>query len=102
MAGALSGAGPSGTDFFPRFEALASGSSEEFRFSPWKEGLLIPPLLNASLAEVTVSPCPPSPSFEGATSNILINTGSCVVSGRGAGHRISFACAIHSCPGIAG
>ena len=102
MAGALSGAGPSGTDFFPRFEALASGSSEAVLFSPWKEGLSIPPLLKASLAEVVVSLCPPSPSSEGATSNILINTGSGMVSGRGAGHCISFACAIHSCPGIAG
>ena len=102
MAGALPGAGPSGTDFFPRFEALASGSSEAVLFSPWKEGLSIPPLLKASVAEVVVPLCPSSPSFEGATSNILINTGSCVVSGRGAGHRISFACAIHSCLGIAG
>ena len=83
MAGALPGTGPSGTDFFPRFEALASGSSEAVLFSPWKELLSIPPLLKASLAEVVVSLCPRSLSSEGANSNILTNTGSGVVSGRG-------------------
>ena len=51
----------------------------------------------ASLKEVVASLFPPSPSSEGATSSILTSTGSDLVSGRGAGHLISFAFAIHSC-----
>ena len=98
-AGVSPGAGPSGEDFFPRFEALASGSSKAVLFSPWREGFSIPPFLKASLAEAVASLFPPSPSSKGMASSILANTGSGVVSGRGAGHRISFASAIHSCSG---
>ena len=65
---------------------IVTSAKEDFS----KEGLSIPPLLKASVAEVVCPLCPSSPSSEGATSNILINTGSYVVSGRGAGHRISF------------
>ena len=76
---------------------MVSGSSEAVIFFPWMEGFLIPPFLAASFAEAVASLFPPSPSSEGATSSILVNTGSGVVSGRGAGHLISFAFAIHSC-----
>ena len=95
-AGASPDAGPSSEDRFPRFEALASGFSEAVLFSPWKEGFSIPPFSKASLVEAVVSLFSPSPSSEGATFSILTSTGSGAVSGRGAGHRISFACAIHS------
>ena len=97
MAEASLDAGPSHEDFFPRFETMVSGSSEAVLFFPWMEGFLMPPFLTASFAEAVASLFPPSPSFEGATSSILVNTGSAVVSGRGAGHLINFAYAIHSC-----
>ena len=96
-AGTSLDAGPSGEDFFPRLGALASGSSEAVLFSPWREGFSIPPSSSAPLGEAVAPLFSPSPSSEGATSNILTSTGSGAVSGRGAGHRISFACAIHSC-----
>ena len=97
MAGASPDAGPSGEDFFPRFETMVSGSSEAVLFFPWMEGFLIPPFLAASFMEAVASLFPPSPSSEGATSSILVNKGSALVSGRGAEHLISFAFAIHSC-----
>ena len=96
-AGASPDAGPSSEDLFPRFEALASGFSEAVLFSPWKEEFSIPPFSKASLLEAVVPLFSPSPSSEGATSSILSSTGSGAVSGRGAVHHISFACAIHSC-----
>ena len=57
---------------------------------------MIPPFRTTSLEEAVASLSPPSLSFEGTTSNILTSTGPGVVSGRGAGHLISFAFAIHS------
>ena len=92
------GAGPSDKDFFPRFETMASGTSEAVLFFPLLEEFSIPPFLTAFFEKAVASLPPYSPSSKGATSSILVNTGSGVVSGRGAGHRISFACAIHSCP----
>ena len=97
MAEDLPGVGPSDEDFFPRFEAMVSGSSEAVLFFPWMEGFSIPPFLTASFAEAVASLFPPSPSSEGATSSILVNTGSGEVSGRGARHLINFAFATHSC-----
>ena len=58
-AGAFSGAEPSGKDFFPRFEAIASGSSEAVFFFPWIEEFLIPPFLKASFTEAVASLFPP-------------------------------------------
>ena len=75
---------------------MVSGSSEAVLFFPWIEEFSIPPFLTASFGEAVASLFPPSPSSEGATSSILVNTGSGVVSGRGAGHLINFAFAIHS------
>ena len=76
---------------------MVSGSSEAVLFFPWNEGFPIPPFLAASFAEAVVFLFSPSPSSEGATSSILTNMGSGMVSGRGAGHLINFAFAIHSC-----
>ena len=75
---------------------MVSGSSEAVLFFPWMEGFSIPPFLTASFVEAVASLFLPSPSSEGATSSILVNTGSGVVSGRGAGHLINFAFAINS------
>src|SRR4051812_18428015 len=51
----------------------------------------------ASFEEVMVSLSSPLFPSKGTTSSILTSTGSGLVSGRGAGHLISFAFAIHSC-----
>ena len=93
----FSGAEPSGKDFFARFEATPSGSSEAVLFFAWLGEFSIPPFLTASFVEAVASWFPSSPSSKGAISSILVNTGSGVISGRGAGHLISFAFAIHSC-----
>ena len=71
-AEASTGAEPSDEDFFPRFEAITSGSSEAVLFFPWMEGFSIPPFLTASFTEAVASLFPPSPSSEGATSSILL------------------------------
>src|SRR4051812_39664500 len=76
---------------------MASGSSEAALFFPLGEELSIPSFGMASFEEATVSLSAPSFPSRGTTSNILTSTGSSLVSGRGAGHRISFAFAIHSC-----
>ena len=96
-AGAFSGAEPSDEDFFPRFEVITSGSSEAVLFFPWSGELSILPFLTASFAEAVAPWFPPSPSAESATSSILVSMGFGTVSGRGVGHLISFAFAIHSC-----
>ena len=96
-AGAFSGAEPSDEDFFPRFEVITSGSLEAVLFFPWSGEFSILPFLTASFTEAVAPWFPPSPSAKSMTSSILVNTGSGAVSGRGAGHLISFAFAIHSC-----
>ena len=96
-AEAFSGAEPSDEDFFPRFEDITSGSSEAVLFFPWSGEFLILPFLMASFVEVVAPWSPPSPSANGAASSILVSMGSGTVSGRGAGHLVSFAFAIHSC-----
>ena len=96
-AGAFSGAEPSDEDFFPRFEVITSGSSEAVLFFPRLGEFSIPLFLTASFAEAVAPWFPSSPSAESIISSILVNTGSDTVSGRGAGHLISFAFAIHSC-----
>ena len=96
-AGAFSGAEPSDEDFFPLFEVITSGSSEAVLFFPWLGEFSIPPFLTASVAELVAPWFPSSPSAESTIYSILVNTGSGTVSGRGAGHLISFAFAIHSC-----
>ena len=96
-AGAFSGAEPSDEDFFPRFEVITSGSSEAVLFFPWSGEFSIPPFLIASFAEAVAPWFPPSPSAESTTSSILVSMGFGTVSGRGAGHLIRFAFAIHSC-----
>ena len=95
--GAFSGAEPSSEVFFPRFEAIPSGSSEVVLFFPWLGEFSIPPFLTASFAEAVAPWFPSSPSTGSLISSILVNTGSGTDSGRGAGHLISFAFAIHSC-----
>ena len=97
LAGAFSGAEPSDEDFFPRFEVITSGSSEAVLFFPWSGEFSILPFLTASFVEAVAPWVPPSPSANGATSSILVSMGFGTVSGRGAGHLISFAFAIHSC-----
>ena len=96
-AGAFSGAEPSDEDFFPRFEVITSGSSEAVLFFPWSGEFLILPFLMASFMEAVAPWFPPSPSANGAASSILVSMGFGTVSGRGAGHLISVAFAIHSC-----
>ena len=96
-AGAFSGAEPSDEDFFPRFKVIPSGSSETVLFFPRLGEFSIPPFLTASFAEAVAPWFPSSPSAESIISSILVNTGTGAVSGRGAGHLISFAFAIHSC-----
>ena len=96
-ARAFSGAEPSGKDFFPRFEAITSGSSEAVLFFPWSGEFSILPFLTASSAEAVAPWFPPSPSAKSTTSSILFSMGFGAVSGRGVGHLISFAFAIHSC-----
>ena len=97
MAGAVSGAGSSDEDFFPRFEVIPSGSSEALLFFPRLGELSIPPFWTVSFVEVVAPWFPSSPSAESIISSIRVNTGSGAVSGRGAGHLICFAFAIHSC-----
>ena len=65
-AGAFSGAEPSGEDFFPRFEAITSGSSEVVLFFPWGEEVSVPPPRLTSFAEALASLSPPLSSPEGA------------------------------------
>ena len=73
---------------------MVSGSSEAALFFPLGEELSVPPFGEASLEEAIASLSSPS---KGIISSILTNTGSGLVSRRGAGHLISFAFAIHSC-----
>ena len=93
----LPGVGPSDEDFFPRFEAMVSGSSEAALFFPLGEELSVLPFGAASFEEAIVSLSSPSLPSKGTIFNILTSTGSGLVSGRGVGHLISFAFAIHSC-----
>ena len=64
---------------------------------PMEGGILDPSFLDKLLRGGSSSLVPPLPSSKGAASSTLVNTGSGMVSGRGARHRISFAFAIHSC-----
>ena len=73
---------------------MVSGSSEAALFFPLGEELSVPPFGAASFEEAIASLSSPS---KGIISNILTSTGSDLFSGRGAGHLISFAFAIHSC-----
>ena len=73
---------------------MVSGLSEAALFFPLGEELSVPPFGAASFKEAIASLSSP---YKGITSSILTNTGSGLVSGRGAGHLISFAFAIHSC-----
>ena len=76
---------------------MVSGSSEAALFFPLGEELSVPPFGAASFEEAIVSLSSPSLPSKGTIFNILTSTGSGLVSGRGAGHLISFAFAIHSC-----
>ena len=96
-AGVLSGAKPSDEDFFPRFEVITFGSSVAVLFFPWSGEFSILPFPTASFVEAVAPSVPSSPSANGATSSILVSMGFGTVSGRGAGHLISFAFAIRSC-----
>ena len=93
------GAEPSNKDFFPGFEVITSGSLEAVLFFPWSGEFSILPFLMASFMEAVAPWFPPSPSANGAASSILVSMGFGTVSGRGAGHLISFAFAVHSCSG---
>ena len=73
---------------------MVPGSSEAALFFPLGEELSVPPFGAASFEEAIASLSSPS---KGIISSILTSTGSGLVSGRGAGHLISFAFAIHSC-----
>ena len=73
---------------------MVSGSSEAALFFPLGEEFSVPPFGEASFEEAVASLSSPS---KGIIYSILTNTGSGLVSGRGAGHLISFAFAIHSC-----
>ena len=75
---------------------MVSGSSEAALFFPLGEELSV--LFGAASFEEAIVPLsfPLLPS-KGIIFNILTSTGSGLVSGRGAGHLISFAFAIHSC-----
>ena len=73
---------------------MVSGSSEAALFFPLGEELSVPPFGAAYFEEAIASLSSPS---KGIISSILTSTGSGLVSGRGAGHLISFAFAIHSC-----
>ena len=97
MAEELLGTGPSDKDFLPHFGALVSGSSEAALFFPLGEELSILPFGAASFEEAIVSLSSPLLPSKGIISSILTSTGSGLVSGRGAGHLISFAFAILSC-----
>ena len=97
MVEELPGVGPSDEDFLPRFGAMVSGSSEAALFFPLGEELSVPPFGAASFEEAIVPLSFPLLPSKGIIFNILTSTGSGLVSGRGAGHLISFAFAIHSC-----
>ena len=97
MAEDLPGVGPSDEEFFPRFEAMVSRSSEAALFFPLGAELSVPPFGAASFEEAIVSLSSPSLPSKGTIFNILTSTGSGLVLGRGAGHLISFPFAIHSC-----
>ena len=73
---------------------MVSGSSETVLFFPLGEELSVPPFGAASFEEAIASLSSPS---KGIISSILTSTGSGLVLGRGDGHLISFAFAIHSC-----
>ena len=73
---------------------MVSGSSEAALFFPLGEELSVPPFGEASFEEAIASLSSPS---KGIISSILTSTGSGLVSGRGAGHLISFAFATQSC-----
>ena len=73
---------------------MVSGLLEAVLFFPLGEELSVPPFGEASFEEAIASLSSPS---KGIISSILTHTGSGLVSGRGAGHLISFAFAIHSC-----
>ena len=76
---------------------MVSGSLEAALFFPLGEELSVPPFGAASFEEAIVSLSSPSLPSKGTIFNILTSTGSGLVSGRGAGHLISFAFATHSC-----
>ena len=84
-------------DFFSRLEVSASGSLEAVLFFPWSGEFSILPFLTASFVEAVAPWVSPLPSANGATSSILVSMGFGTVSGKGAGHLINFAFAIHSC-----
>ena len=73
---------------------MVSGSSEAALLFPLGEELSVPPFGAASFEEAIASLSSPS---KGIISSILTSTRSDPVSGRGAGHLISFAFATHSC-----
>ena len=72
---------------------MVSGLSEAALFFPLGEELSVPPFGEAAFEEAIASLSSPS---KGIISSILTNTGSGLVSGRGARPLISFAFAIHS------
>ena len=76
---------------------MVSGSSEEALFFPLGEELSVHPFGAASFEEAIVPLSFPLLPSKGIIFNILTSTGSSLVSGRGAGHLISFAFAIHFC-----
>ena len=76
---------------------MVSGSSEAALFFPLGEELSVPPFRVASFEEAIVSLSSPLLPSKGIIFSILKSAGSGLDSGRGAGHLISFAFAIHSC-----
>ena len=76
---------------------MVSGSLEAALFFPLGEEFSVLPFEVASFEEAIVSLSSPSLPSKGTIFNIMTSTGSGLVSGRGAGHLISFAFAIHSC-----
>ena len=76
---------------------MISGSSEVALFFPLGEELSVLPFGAASFEEAIVPLSSHLLPSKGIIFNILTSTGSGLVSGRGAGHLISFAFAIHSC-----
>ena len=76
---------------------MVSGLLEAALFFPLGEELSVLHFGAASFEEAIVSLSSPSLPSKGTIFNILTSTGSDPVSGREAGHLISFALAIHSC-----
>ena len=76
---------------------MVSGSLDAALFFPLGEEMSVPPFVAASLEEAIVPLSFPLLPSKGIIFNILTSTGSDLVWGRGAGHLISFAFAIHSC-----